>query len=146
MDSIESRLNQLLELSNAHLIEHSGRTLYEHLINTAAIARSVADDDNVVLACSCHSIYGTQFFKHQCLNDDMRPIVKDVIGDYAESLVWFFCKAFRPFEINKDKKFYKIKTSIGEMTITKKQVIDLYFMETCNLMEQRIAKGKNNEN
>lgn len=76
-------------------IEHTGRSFYEHLCNTEDILRIARLPKEVQLAGLFHSIYGTSFFKSN-INID-RTIIKDIIGEYAEYLVWIFCNANRPF-------------------------------------------------
>jgi hypothetical protein len=75
-------------------LEHSGRTLYQHLCNVEDILRICRMDDDVCLAGLYHSIYGTNYYGIKTTND--RELIKSIIGEKAEYLVFLFCNADRP--------------------------------------------------
>lgn len=70
---------------------HSGRTLLEHLIGTYKILDEGFAPLYVCDAGLFHSVYGTAYFKPKTISLDNRDIVKDIIGEEAENLVFMFC-------------------------------------------------------
>lgn len=97
----------------------SGRTLEEHLIGTANILKNWLCCDNVVNAGRYHSVYGTSVYKNVATSS--RIEVKDLIGEYAEKLVYDFCNTSNPRMIN-------------FITLRQKELI---LIECANLMEQK---------
>jgi len=77
-----------------HKLEHSGRTLYQHLCNVEDILRICRVDDDVCLAGLYHSVYGTNHYNITATND--RELIKSIIGEKAEYLVYLFSNADRP--------------------------------------------------
>ena len=71
--------------------EHSGRTLLEHLVGTYKILDEGFAPLHVCDAGLFHSVYGTAYFKPKTISLDNRDIVKDIIGEEAENLVFMFC-------------------------------------------------------
>ena len=71
--------------------EHSGRTLLEHLVGTYKILDEGFAPIHVCYAGLFHSVYGTSYFKPKTISLDHRDIVKDIIGEEAENLVFMFC-------------------------------------------------------
>lgn len=74
---------------NATAISHSNKTFFEHLFNTMLNLESRKNDKDVLLAGLFHSIYGTEYFQHNL--HISREFVKNLIGDYSESLAYEFC-------------------------------------------------------
>jgi len=72
-----------------------GRNLYEHLCNVEKILKICGCDDSVCLAGLFHSVYGTSKWRHESIRD--RELVRSIIGERAEHLVWIFSNAKRPF-------------------------------------------------
>jgi hypothetical protein len=94
---------QFLISLDANKTPHSGRVLFEHLKGVHDLLRDWDNGEDVCLAGLYHSIYGTNTFKHQSLND--RRKLKDMIGDHAEFLVHCFSTKDRPlFESIEDPK------------------------------------------
>ena len=83
----------LLTQLKTHMVNHSGGTLYEHLVGTYKLLKERGSEEYVCLAGLYHSIYGTQFFKYQTTHD--RDTIKATIGEDAENLVWLFCNVDR---------------------------------------------------
>jgi hypothetical protein len=69
---------------------HSGRTFFEHLYNTMRNLESNKANKELCLAGLFHAVYGTDFYN---FNDDSinRDIIKSLIGEYSERLVYEFC-------------------------------------------------------
>ena len=73
---------------DAHKTQHSGRTLFEHLKGVHDLLRDWDNEEVVCLAGLFHSIYGTNTFKHQSLQE--RERLTEMIGEHAELLVHLF--------------------------------------------------------
>ena len=105
--------------------KHSGKTFFEHLINTNNIAIRLGADDPVADACNFHSIYGTEFY-----NDVPTGITRDwvvsLIGAKAEELVHIFCNTKNRFDAFVNS-YSKDRSELNK---------NLLFIEYCNLLEQ----------
>jgi len=112
---------------------HAGRTFYEHLIGTSAVAISNGAPQYLIDACLFHSIYGTEFYKQGPVNIT-REWVKEQIGDQAEELVLAFCNVRNRFE-TLVSQYQKESSQFNK---------DLLFIEYCNLLEQRGASERTN--
>ena len=69
---------------------HSGKTFFEHLYNTMRNLESSKANKELCLAGLFHAVYGTDFYS---FSDDSinRDIIKNLIGEYPEKLVYEFC-------------------------------------------------------
>lgn len=88
MNQVESAKKFLIDIG-ADKIDHTGKTLYDHLVATYNILTESAEEEHVCLAGLFHSIYGTQYMDKCVIKD--RKIIQDVIGERAERLAWLFC-------------------------------------------------------
>ena len=104
---------------DANKTRHSGRTLFDHLKGVHDLLRDWDNEHHVCLAGLFHSIYGTNTFKHQSLNDRAKLI--EMIGLKAELLVHYFS--------TKDRPFFE---SIEDKGVRR----DLLEIEAANLLEQ----------
>jgi hypothetical protein len=96
---IDRKYEQALKFAlGADKVGHSGRTLYEHLKGTHDLLLEWGAPEHVRLAGLFHSIYGTIYFKHQCLEPTLknRELVAELIGQKAERLAYLFCTSDRP--------------------------------------------------
>lgn len=75
----------------ADTIEHSTRTLSDHLIGTHNLLESWNAPRETCLGGLFHSIYGTKYFKNQAVQLHERKKVQKIIGLDAELLVYLFC-------------------------------------------------------
>lgn len=75
---------------------HSGRSFFEHLTGVHELLERQGASVHVCLAGLCHSIYGTNIFKHQAARLIERDQVARVIGEKAERLAFIFCSCERP--------------------------------------------------
>lgn len=107
--------------------KHSGKTFFEHLVNTSLLAiKHGGADDRIVNACLFHSIYGTEYYKNSP-KGITREWVTEKIGPEAEKLVHAFCHTPTRFQTfvnnyqNEQNQFNK----------------ELLFIEYCNILEQR---------
>lgn len=105
--------------------KHTNKSFFEHLFNTMLILENTFKaNENVLKAGLYHAIYGTYYynFKDSEIN---RDLIKTLIGEYSENLVWIFCNMKNRTETlqnnieNFPKEIYK----------------DLLLIEIANLME-----------
>ena len=72
-------------------ISHSGKSFFEHLYNTFLILEQREAPRDVCIAGLFHSVYGTEFFQRAIVSPDDRSFIQEMIGEYAETLVYAFC-------------------------------------------------------
>lgn len=94
--STENKYTKYMKSVGAHKIPHSGRTLLEHLWGTYTILKREGHSEYICLAGLFHSIYGTNKFTHK--SETNRDVIKNLIGEDAERLVWLFSD---PDRVNK---------------------------------------------
>jgi hypothetical protein len=109
----------LFELGTLY-VWHSGRSLYLHLKGTHDLLRDWDNSEDVCLAGLFHSIYGTNSFKRQSLDD--RRKLRELIGDYAEQLVY-------NFSVAKDRPLF-------ESIANERMRGELQEIEAANIVEQ----------
>ena len=77
--------------------EHSGsRTLLEHLIGTSEKLKKMGAPQYLQDAGLFHSVYGTVYFMPDNGLVEDRQVVKDLIGDQAEEVAYWFCILDKP--------------------------------------------------
>ena len=86
-------------------VKHSGRTLLEHLIGTSEKLKELGASEYVQDAGLFHSVYGTAYFMPQGGLVDDRQVVKDLIGEHAEEVAYWFCMLDKP----RLQKIYKME-------------------------------------
>jgi hypothetical protein len=62
------KLDAFLKKLRTHTIDHSDKTLYEHLMNTYITLYSCTLDETIALIGGLHSLYGTAYFKKNVLD------------------------------------------------------------------------------
>lgn len=82
-------VNYLIQ-KKANLINHSKSNLFNHLIGTYNILRKWKCHEDTCFAGLLHSIYGNDFFTVKTETD--RSVIKNLIGEKAEELVYIFNK------------------------------------------------------
>jgi SM-20-related protein len=103
--------------------QHGHKSFFEHLYNTMLTLEDRHQSLDVVLAGLYHAVYGTEYYEFQPLD---RSEVQAQIGEYAELLVWEFCKIKDRFNsLINNKNNYSIQ-------IRK----DLLMIEMANLLDQ----------
>jgi hypothetical protein len=132
-DVVNSKEIKFLIDTTKHL-SHGGKSFFEHLYNTMIILEGKTQSKDVCAAGLFHSIYGTEFYRNDKPTID-RYIIKDLIGDYAESLVHEFCRLTSRLDTllnnsnNYEENFLK----------------DLLMIEMANLIEQN-SSSKHTDN
>ena len=84
------RLTEFLETLPSVRARHSGRELLDHLEGTYAILANWESPPHVCHAGLFHSIYGTKAFPLVSLDESARALLRQLIGDQAEALVYAF--------------------------------------------------------
>lgn len=105
-------------------ISHSNGTYLDHCMNVYAILKEIGAPNEVCLAGLYHSIYGGEDFNPEI--PISRSTVKELIGSYAEELVYTFC-----FLTNRDENILS-KT----VKCSKEMFDDLFYIAYANLKEQ----------
>ena len=87
-DSISTKIDFLKQLGSDK-VKHRNQSLLEHLIGVRDILKKWGAPEYVQDGGLFHSIYGTTFFHLQTTTD--RDAVRDLIGEKAEELAYWFC-------------------------------------------------------
>jgi hypothetical protein len=105
-------------------IGHGNGLYTDHCMNVYAILRELGAPEQVCLAGLYHSIYGNEYFNPNIIIN--RESVKQLIGEYAESLVYMLCS------------FSNLEENILSKTIncSKEMYDDLFYISYANLKEQ----------
>lgn len=74
---------------------HSGETLYQHLVGTYELLKDWGNPEDICVAGLFHSIYGTQWFNIESTTLDRREYISSIIGKRSEELVYLFCTTDR---------------------------------------------------
>ena len=112
--------------------QHSvNRNLLHHLVGVSVLLSERGCSDDLCKAGLFHSIYGTAIFKPKMVSLEDRDKIKDLIGVWAETLVYEFCM------LPKDRRagIYALEESPLKD--------DLYDLAHANSDEQRTWKEKN---
>ena len=78
-------------------VSHSGITFFQHCCNVYKILKLQHQPEHICMAGLFHSVYGTEFFNG--IKFDDRGMIKAIIGERAEELVFRFCNLY-----NRDKQ------------------------------------------
>jgi len=108
-------------------MKHSGRSFFEHLINTSVLLLKEGAKEDVVAAGLFHSIYGTEQYKIDGTLITPEQL-KNVISPYSFKLVQTFCSL-------EHRRSYFLALA-NNFAITQQQH-DLIQIQMCNLIEQR---------
>ncbi|MDP9651472.1 DUF6817 domain-containing protein [Paraburkholderia caledonica] len=139
-----------LRKCGAHEIQHSGRTLLDHLFGTYSILRDADVGVEVCQAALFHSVYGTTKFREQLLPFSERATVVAQIGPNAEELVMLFALLDRPdtFLKTMTNRLRPLRFKFGalapvghyseEAGISAQQFNHLLLIEVANLLDQRV--------
>jgi hypothetical protein len=92
-DSTSIKLD-FLESIGCSEINHSGRTLIEHLMGVRRILKEWGAPEYLQDAGLFHAVYGTTYTKLQMTVS--RDKVRDLIGEHAEEICFIFCTIPHP--------------------------------------------------
>ena len=87
-DSISTKIDFLKQLGSDKF-KHRNQSLLEHLIGVRDLLKKWGAPEYVQDGGLFHSVYGTTYFKPQMTTD--RDAVRDLIGEKAEELAYWFC-------------------------------------------------------
>jgi hypothetical protein len=104
-------------------VKHGNTTLLNHLMGVRDILKEKDAPEYLQDAGLFHSVYGTDYFKPQVTQN--RLIVRELIGEQAEMLVWYFCRMTAP----RAKKFLELEESTFRD--------DLFLIEEANRIDSR---------
>jgi len=140
VDPTRTKLLDFFNSIGADDIPHSSRVLTTHLINTYDLLRAAHRPETTCLAGACHSIFGTNIFKSQCLDkqSDMDMLVEE-IGQEAADLVVLFGEINRPSTLNNSMRngVTTVSKINGDIVDVGRQNFDaLCAIEAANLFDQ----------
>jgi catechol 2,3-dioxygenase-like lactoylglutathione lyase family enzyme len=87
-------LEFLLQRGAAQM-KHPGGTLYEHVTRVAALLADWGASEDLQTAGLCHACYGTDGYQPALLDLADRPVLRELIGTRAESLVYLYASCDR---------------------------------------------------
>ncbi|HLK77371.1 MAG TPA: hypothetical protein VKU77_27440, partial [Streptosporangiaceae bacterium] len=88
-------IHAFLRERGAERLPHPGGTLHAHLTRVAALLAEWGADEELQAAGLCHAAYGTDGYAPALLGVDERPVLRDLIGVRAESLVYLYASCRR---------------------------------------------------
>jgi len=119
---------------------HSGRSLLEHLAGTYDLLKSWNNSPEVCIAGLFHSVYGTSDFHTQLADRQNREILKGLIGEKAECLVYLFgvCEKTSFVKNMRRKRFFVLKDTFAqkEVAVAREDFCSLIEISLANLLEQ----------
>jgi catechol 2,3-dioxygenase-like lactoylglutathione lyase family enzyme len=80
-------VQELLRERGAAATPHPGGTLLDHLNRVARLLADWGADRDLQAAGLCHAMYGTDGFDHALMGTHERPLLAELVGERAESLV-----------------------------------------------------------
>jgi hypothetical protein len=89
-DLISTKIDFLKSIGSDK-VNHRDQILLEHLIGTRDKLKDMGKPEYLQDAGLFHSVYGTAYFMPEKGLVDDRQVVKDLIGDQAEEIAWWFC-------------------------------------------------------
>ena len=96
MKDLTSTKIDFLKSLGSDKVKHGDQTLLEHLIGTRDKLKGMGKPEYLQDAGLFHSVYGTAYFMPTKGLVDDRQVVKDLIGDQAEEIAWWFCMLEMP--------------------------------------------------
>ncbi|MDX1513800.1 MAG: hypothetical protein R3174_08655, partial [Gammaproteobacteria bacterium] len=142
---LEPQVASLLRGLNAHRVPHSRQTLAEHLVGTHDLLRRWENPDTICVAGLFHSVYGTRVFEIACADFASRKMIRDVIGEAAESLAYQFCVADRDTFFDAARRTpHVIRDAVADrkVTVTRRTLCALLEIEAANIVEHISRRGR----
>lgn len=116
--------------NNTINLKHSGKSFFEHLYRTSLILERFDQRKELCAAGMFHSVYGTEHYNYENSENVSRDLIKSLIGEYAESLVYEFCSL--------ENRLNKLVTNENNYDDSFRK--DLLFIEYANLVEQNFNR------
>lgn len=137
-DPLENRL-RFLRQANTDDMPHSDRGLLDHLLGTRQILIDWETRPALCDAGLFHSVYGTEYYELQAVPLTMRNEVRQLIGEEAESLAWYFCMIRREslYENSGREGEFKVQHRLTDewLPLTKTEFQDLLSLNIANCLE-----------
>lgn len=134
----QDRIELLTALStDAH--EHSGRTLFDHLVHTSELLVAWGNPEQVCDAGLFHSIYGTAYYRVQSASLSRRGEVAAVIGERAEELAFLFCVTDRRWffdQVGLENPALENRVEGTRLSVDARTIDALVEIEVANWVEQ----------
>ena len=130
----------LLRKYGADALEHSGSDLLAHLQGVRDLLAAWDGSPSLCDAGLFHSAYGTEIFPHSTFPPELRPKVRALIGEEAETIAYLFCVLRREsiFDGAFDGAPFLLEARDGEqIAVTAAQFGDLATLTVANWLEQR---------
>lgn len=128
---------KILHKTGAFRVNHSGRTLADHLLNTYELLVHMNAPMEACLAGAFHSIYGTNVFKNAIVAHEQRDQIKSLITPEVENLVYLFSTINRPHGIDSGVLISHQTRQIIEVDAD--TLLKLRYVEIANLLEQKCS-------
>src|SRR5258708_1815449 len=130
----------LVDGLGATSIAHRGQDFYAHLEGTHDLLQSWGNPEPICLAGLFHSIYGTWHFRRRTFPIAQRAMIRDLIGEEAEFLVYVFCVAERPKELLEAASGSELLVTDHHakdvIALTRAELVGLLEIEAANLLNQ----------
>jgi len=91
----ETLLTSFLHEIGADKLPHKSGTLFDHLIRTFHIIKTIGMNDILALAGGLHSVYSTNYYKTACLPFTSEKIL-ETFGPEIDRIVRLFCTIDKP--------------------------------------------------
>jgi uncharacterized protein DUF6817 len=128
-----------LERLQTELKNHSGGSLFDHLVGTREYLAEFGNEPAVCTAGLFHSIYGTEYYRVQSESLDNRVELAGVIGEFAEHLAFLFCVTDRTgFVAAARSSGPRLQNRLDgtELTLERDTARALVEIEVANVVEQ----------
>ncbi|MEV6345243.1 DUF6817 domain-containing protein [Actinoplanes sp. NPDC051851] len=129
-----------LERHGVGELAHSDAALLDHLRGVHDLLRRWGCRPALCDAGLFHSAYGTEIFPTGAVPRELRPAVRELIGDEAETLAYLFGAVTRTslFDAAFEGAPFLLETREGEFIgVTDEQYTDLAALTVANWLEQR---------
>ena len=139
--STEQTVKVWLREHGAEAIDHPGGTLYAHLGRVHDRLGALGHDPQVQLAGLAHAVYGTDGFDLTLLAVTDRAVLRGLVGDRAEELVYLYgaCERSRTWTSLPDTRQVWDRFTGGPRTLSPEQIrpfVDLSIVNELDVAEQ----------
>lgn len=121
-----------LRSNGAEDVNHSNRSVFDHLLGTASLIESFGYDFTLQKAGLYHSIYGTSCIDSMKVSLQQRANVQNIIGNESELLAYLYCSLDRQYlhkllldNINTPCSHDFQGITIDHITLYKLKIIDI---------------------
>ena len=136
MNNFTNKIDFLKSIGSNNILP-SGQNLLDHLIGTSNKLKDLGEPEYLQDAGLFHSVYGTVYFLPEDGLVDDRQTIKNIIGEKAEELAYWFCILEKPRIDN----ILKIKNTQLRKDLLKLNQANLDDIATSNTMSWKEAYG-----